>query len=317
MLLLVFAGDIMVRGSVSAARRLNVSTLVIGLTVIAFGTSAPELMVAINAMIAGVPDLVLGNVVGSNIANIWLVLGVPAIIAPMVCRAPRFTHNMVIMLAASGLIVIMGFTGGLNFWKGLFLLSLLALFLLYSARSGKQDPMIASALEEFDAESPPTNSLLLASLMIIGGLGGLVLGADLLVDGSVVIARVLGVSEAVIGLTIVAIGTSLPELVTGIVSALRNQCDVAVGNVIGSNIFNLLGILGASALIGPLPASEEFLEFDFWIMLLASLSLLPFAYLKMRIGRRSGLVFLIAYILYIFLLASGFSGVEAVDETLV
>lgn len=306
--MLVFAADFLVRGSVSLAQRLNVHSLIIGLTVVAFGTSAPELLVGIDAVLTDVPTLALGNVVGSNIANIWLVLGVPAVIAPMACNAPKFTRNMMIMLASTFAFIALAFTGVFDWRSGLLLLVLLAGFIRYTGRRTDDAIDYEKVLAEIEGVPDEPDSKNVAITLIVSGIIGLVVGAHILVQGSVEIARDLGVSEALIGLTLVAIGTSLPELVTAIVAALRGHCDVAFGNVIGSNIFNLLGIIGVSSLIGRIPVPDFFLEVDLWVMALAALSLLPFALMRRHIGRKSGIAFCLAYAGYITWLANGAHG---------
>jgi cation:H+ antiporter len=315
LVLLVFAGDFLVRGSVSASQRLGVPTLLIGLTVVAFGTSAPELVVGVDSVLIGVPTLALGNVVGSNIANIWLVLGIPALIMPMVCTAPKFTHNMMIMLGVS--LIFIGFASGgvINWQIGLIFLALLALFLFYSGRRAKGEVNYEDMLAEIDGVPEQPDSLSKALMLVLAGLVGLAIGAHLLVTGAISVARELGVSEAVIGLTIVAIGTSIPELVTSIVAAVRRQCDVAIGNIIGSNIFNILGILGVSSLVGDIPVPADFMGFHFWVMIIASLSLLPFAVYRWPISRVTGAVFTTAYIAYIYMLSdSGQSSVVSLNS---
>jgi cation:H+ antiporter len=299
LVLLIFAGDFMVRGAVSVAQRLGVPTLLIGLTIVAFGTSAPELVVGIDAVLSGVPALALGNVVGSNIANIWLVLGVPAIIAPMVCHAAKFTQNMMVMLGVTVIFMALAFTGIITLASGLVLLILLLAFLYHSGKRAQEAPDYETLLVDIEGVPDKTDSPFLSIVLIIGGIIGLVLGAHLLVDGSVVVARKLGVSEAVIGLSLVAFGTSVPELATSIVAAIKKECDVAIGNVIGSNIFNLLGIIGVSSMFGNIPVAAHFTQVDLWVMLGASLTLLPFALYKWRIGRRAGFVFCTLYGLYI------------------
>lgn len=308
--MLVFAADFLVRGSVSLAQRMGVHTLIIGLTVVAFGTSAPELVVGIDAVLTGVPTLALGNVVGSNIANIWLVVGFPAIVAPFLCSAPRFTHNMMVMLASSVVFIAFAFTGVFTYWMGLILLTMLIGFIYYISRQQNDPDALKKVLCDIEGVPEKPDSYTISWALILGGLVGLVTGAHILVQGSVVIAREMGVSEAVIGLTLVALGTSIPELVTAVVAAVRNHCDVAVGNVIGSNIFNLLGIIGVSTQLGDIPVPEAFLKFDLWVMLLASLTLLPYAVFGRRVGRRSGFLFCGAYVTYIFMVASSSSRTE-------
>ena len=312
LVLLGLAGDFLVRGSVLMARQFNISPLIIGLTIVAFGTSAPELAVSIDAVLAGVPTLALGNVVGSNIANTWLVLGVPVILSPMICNVPNITKNLVIMIGVTVLFIAMAFMGPFTYINGFILLTILAVFLWISGKKATClgevkktegcDTLSDYELAISDIEGIPEkpDNFTVSTFLVIGGFAGLLFGALILVEGSISVARELGVSEAVIGLTIVAIGTSIPELVTAIVASLKGHCEVAIGNVIGSNIFNLLGIIGVSSLFGDINIPISFQEQDLWIMLFAALTLLPFAIMKCRIGRRAGIGFTSLYIFYIF-----------------
>lgn len=308
LVLLVYAGDALVRGAVSMSRRLNIPPMIVGLTVIAFGTSAPELMVAIDAVLTGVPTLALGNVVGSNIANIWLVIGLPAVITPLVCRqTPKFYHNMIVMILATLGFIAVAFTGEFTAIKGMILLAGLLVFLIYSSRQNKGDISYKEILEDLDGVPERPDSFRFSLLIILAGLVGLSIGAHFFVAGAVDFARILGVSEAVIGLTLVALGTSIPELVTVIAATMHRQCDVAIGNIIGSNIFNLLGIIGVASLIGDIPVPQGFLNFDLWVMLLAALTFLPFAVLRKNVTRPAGIMFFLAYVVYIIYLAGGSS----------
>jgi len=313
LVLLIYAGDALVRGAVSMAQRLDVPPMIVGLTVIAFGTSAPELMVGIDAVLTNVPTLALGNVVGSNIANIWLVIGLPALIAPMVCSAPKFSDNMLALIIATLVFMVMAFNGEFTALKGVFLLAGLFAFLFFSsrtARRGKNHTSYLEILEDLEGVPKKADSLKTASLIVLGGLIGLSIGAHFFVLGAVDFARMLGVSEAIIGLTLVALGTSIPELVTAIAAAMRRHSDLAIGTVIGSNIFNLLGIIGVSSLLGNIPVPNGFLKFDLWIMLGATLSFLPFAIMRKNITRITGAVFFLAYIFYIIFLTSGVSAID-------
>ena len=306
LVLLVLAGDFLVRGAVSIAKHFGVPILVIGLTIVAFGTSAPELVVAVDAVLVGVPALALGNVVGSNTANILLVIGVPAILAPMSCNAPRLTRNLMIMLAASAVFIGMAHSGQFRWIHGIILLGFLASFLSYAFLRAKSHPNEIDPQEELEGIADIPDSMAFSALLVIAGIIGLGFGADLLVDGAVIVAREWGISEEVIGLTLVAIGTSLPELVTSVVAALRRHCDVAVGNVIGSNLFNLLGVIGVSSLFGSIPVAQSFLEIDLWVMLAASVALLPFCHYQASVGRLMGFLFLLSYIGYmVYLVQSG------------
>ncbi|MEX0300279.1 MAG: calcium/sodium antiporter [Kordiimonas sp.] len=303
LVLLVFAGDFLVRGAVSIAQRAGVSKLVIGLTIVAFGTSAPELVVGIDAVLKNAPTLALGNVVGSNIANILLVLGVPALIAPMACSAPRLGRNLMIMLAGSALFVGLAHGGQFAWPQGLILLTFLTLFLVYSGMRAKAVPGGENEIDGLDEIQEEPDNYGLSVILIIGGLAGLAIGADMLVVGSVDIARGFGVSEAVIGLTLVAIGTSLPELATALVASVRGHCDVAVGNVVGSNIFNILGIMGVTSLVGTVPVPNSFLEVDLWVMIGSSALLIPYCHLRSKVGKFSGVILIGLYASYMFYLS--------------
>lgn len=301
--LLVVAGDFLVRGAVSLAHRAGVSTLIIGLTIVAFGTSAPELVVGVDAVIKGSPTLALGNIVGSNIANSLLVVGLPAIIAPMTCNAPRLGRNLMMMIGATLVFIWIAQGGVFTSSHSLVLLALLGLFLGYSAMRAKKCPTELDGLDEIEEIEENPISYRKSWAMVVGGLMGLALGADLLVVGSIELARAFGVSEALIGLTLIALGTSLPELVTAMVAAIRGHCDVAVGNVVGSNIFNILAIMGVSSLFGDIPVPESFLKVDLWVMLGAAVLLIPFTRLRSQISKVSGLVMIGLYVAYMVHLA--------------
>lgn len=302
--LLVIAGDILVRGAAALAEIFGVPALLVGLTIVAFGTSAPELFVGIDAVLRGVPTLALGNVVGSNIANALLVVGLPALVAPLTCSAPRLNRNMAAMIGASLFFIALALDGDFTLIDGVLLFGGLVAFLVWSGLRARKDPAAAKALLDFEEDIKTTRSRpLLAVFFIVLGLAGLVFGADLLVEGSVIIARGAGVSEAIIGLTLVAVGTSLPELATSLVAALRGHCDVALGNVIGSNIFNLLGIMGVTAMVGTVPVPDGFMRVDLWVMLAASLTLLPFTMRRGTVRRRAGGVLILLYSAYVAWLA--------------
>lgn len=303
LVLLVFAGDFLVRGAVSLAQRAGISTLIIGLTVVAFGTSAPELVVGIDAVLKDAPTLALGNVVGSNIANVLLVVGLPALLAPMTCNAPRLGRNLAIMLVANALFIGLASTGSFTYREGSILFTCLVLFLVYSGMRAKAAPGCTEAVESIEEINETPDSYMLAAALVVGGLIGLGIGADLLVVGAVEIAVGFGVSQAVIGLTLVALGTSLPELVTALVAAVRGHCDVAVGNVIGSNIFNLLGIMGITSIIGEVPVPDSFLRVDLWVMLASAMLLIPFCRMRSKVGKVSGAMMVTLYVGYIAYLA--------------
>jgi cation:H+ antiporter len=300
--LLVFAGDALVKGAVNLALRLGIPALVVGLTVVAFGTSAPELLVSIKALYRDAPGLALGNVVGSNIANVLLVLGIPALISVIHTSQLDTRQSYLTMLAGSVLFVALAFCGVFTWVSGLVLLAGFGLMLWQSfahARAHRAE-MEEEAPEGAD---PAMRGWKIAGLIVVG-LIGLPIGADLLVDSSVNIARDLGVSETIIGLTLVAVGTSLPELATTVMAAMRRSADVAVGNVIGSNIFNLLGIIGLTSLVGQLAVPAEMLSFDVWVMLATSFALIPFILFRHDIGKTVGVVFIAAYAAYVMMLVT-------------
>jgi len=301
LLILLLAGDALVKGAVNLSLRLGVPALIVSLTIVAFGTSAPELLVSVNAILDGVPGLALGNVVGSNTANVLLVLGVPALIATMHTSHIDTRSSYMQMIAASVLFIVLASFGALTWWSGLILLAALAAMLLHAAnetlKHRKKAAEVALAEDEVEGADP---DLPWWKIILFLGLGlvGLPLGADLLVEGAVNIARTFGMSETAIGLTLVAVGTSLPELATTVMAAIRRQADVAIGNVIGSNMFNLLGIIGVASLVGQIPVDRQFLLFDFWVMLGTSLLLVPFVFLKKDITRAWGIVLTGLYVVY-------------------
>ena len=304
--LLIFGGDILVRGAVSLAVRMNIPHLIIGLTIVAFGTSAPELLISIRAAMTDLSGITLGNVVGSNIANIWLVLGVPALITALCCDQKNIHHNYFFMIAASIIIIVLCFLGPLKIWHGLVLTFLLLIFLadcFYRAKKHKyDDEVLDEDVEELieEIEEAEENPLWKMLGLIILGLIGLAIGAELTIQGAVQIAKTFGVSDATIGLTVVAIGTSLPELAATVMAALRGHPGLALGNAIGSNIYNICAVLGITALITPIEVDPIFLNFDFWVMIAASLSILPFIIFKWKINKVIGVLFLLAYGLYTY-----------------
>jgi cation:H+ antiporter len=301
---LVLGGGLLVNGAVAAATRLGVSPMVIGLTLVGFGTSTPELVTSIQAALAGAPGLALGNVVGSNIANILLILGVAACIRPIAVQSEALMRDGSIMalatLACAGLIaahMIGPLTGAL------FLLTLLGYLGLTlhmgKRRSGGPDAVYAA---EAEVVPPSDASPLRIGVWLVGGFALTLLSAQALVSGAVSLAQALGVSDAVIGVTIVAVGTSLPELITSITAARKGHADVAFGNVIGSNIFNILGILGATALLGPMQIPPSLAQFDIWVMVAATLALGVLAVTGWRITRTEGMVLLAGYGAYMMAL---------------
>ena len=303
LVILLLAGDALVRGAVNLSLRLGVPALIVSLTIVAFGTSAPELLIAISAVHEGSPGIALGNVVGSNTANILLVLGVPALMRALHTSECDTRKNYVFMLLATVLFIALAFFGIFTFWSGLVLLAALMLVLGNAFREAQAhraagEPDELEEIEEADPDMPFWR----IGVYLLLGLIGLPLGADLLVENATVIARMYGLSETVIGLTLVAVGTSLPELATTVMAALRRQADVALGNVIGSNMFNLLAIIGIATFVGPIPVAKEFLTFDLWVMLAASLAIIPFVFLRRDITRIWGIGLTAMYGLYMVVL---------------
>lgn len=302
--LLLFCGDLLVRGSVALAVRLDIPSVVIGLTIVAFGTSAPELVVSLRAALAGSPGIAIGNVVGSNIANVLLVLGVPALITAINCDQPHIKRNMLYVLGASLVFILLCFMGPLAFWHGAILFLLMVVILVESGMraANRPDPEAVighDTIELIDGVSglPIQSSGIMGCL--VAGLIGLPLGAQLTVDSASQIALNFGVSEATIGLTIVAIGTSLPELATTVSAAYRGHIGLALGNVLGSNLFNILAIMGLTAMVTPVPIPDAIKQVDLWIMLAAALAITPFIFSGRSITRLTGLAFVTLYAFYI------------------
>ncbi|NHF73878.1 calcium/sodium antiporter [Paracoccus xiamenensis] len=299
--LLVVGGDNLVRGAVALALKLGIAPVIVGLTVLAFGTSAPELIVSVAAALGGQPGIALGNVVGSNLANVLLILGATALIAPVLSNDDELKSSWVYAMLASVLLIGLCFAGPLVWWHGAILLTGLALTLylqISRARGGR-----GHAPETPELEIATDRGAKIA-LWLGLGLVLLPIGARLLVDGATDIARGFGISEAVIGLTLVAIGTSLPELAASVASALRGRADMALGNVIGSNLFNILAIMGVTAFFGPLDVPDQMLRFDLWFMLATTALLGPFLFRHIAVGRLAGGVLIAIYAAYtVWLLA--------------
>ena len=305
--LLLAGAEFLVRGAVALSRRLGISTLVIGMTVVALGTSAPELVVSMNAALTGVPAMAVGNLVGSNIANVLLILGVAALVTPVVIQPRAYVRDGAVLMGGTVLFVVLCVLGAIGLWKGLLLLGSFIGFLFYSYwRETRVGGGVAEAhLREPEEFRGLPSSVWLASVVTLLGLAGILYGADILVQGGIAVARTAGVSEEVIGLTLIAIGTSLPELAASASAAHHKQSDVALGNVIGSNLFNMLGVAGAVAVARPLPIPDQILTFDLWIMLVATLLLLPVMAIGGTLGRRTAAAFLLVYAAYIAAQAYG------------
>lgn len=299
---LIKGADLLVDGASSLARRLGVSTLVIGLTIVAFGTSTPELIVNIFASIKGNTDIAIGNILGSNISNILLILGISAAIYPLAVKKGTvwkeipfgFLAVLVLALMVNDALIDNGSWSGLMRIDGFVLISFFIIFLYYAFGISKAEPADAVEIK------PRMRSLWRSCLMISGGLLGLVIGGKWIVDGAVVIASSFGVSEALIGLTIVAVGTSLPELATSAVAAYKKDVDIAVGNIVGSNIFNIFWVLGVSAAIRPLPFSQTLMS-DVLVTVMATLLLFAVMFIGKRhiLERWQGICFIALYVGYI------------------
>jgi len=308
LVLLLGGAEVMVRGAVTLARKLDISPMIIGMTVIALGTSAPELIVAVNAALEGAAGMAVGNVVGSNIANILLILGVSGLIYPIACDPKAVMRDGSLLGINSLLFALICWQGIVGFWSGAVLIALFMIFLGYSywrethAKDPEAAELHAKESEEFEDLKGGVPMALIATF---GGIAILILGAEFLVDAGVELARAWGVSEEVIGLTMIAIGTSLPELAASGVAAMRKHTDVALGNVVGSNLFNMLAVMGTAAMVAPLPVAKQILHFDLWIMLIATILLVVFALTRQKLSRLEAGLFLVAYIAYIGIQAKG------------
>lgn len=299
--LLFIGAELLVKGGASLARRLGLSPIVVGLTVVAFGTSAPELVVSVGGSLQGHGDIAVGNVVGSNIFNVAVILGLAAIISPLRIQLAIIRIDVPIMIAVTLLAAWLILFAAIPRGGGLFLLMLLIAYTVFTIRlSGKQAAATVEA--EFCKGVPaPAPSIAYEILFIIVGLGMLVGGSGLFVNSAVHLARSLGISEVVIGLTIIAAGTSMPELTTSLLAAVRGHTDISVGNIIGSNIFNLLGILGAAAAVTPLRA-PGISQLDVWVMVGFSVALLPLLWTESKLQRWEGAALLGGYLAYLWVL---------------
>lgn len=315
--LLVLGGELLVRGAVKAAQSFGVSPLMIGIVLVGFGTSAPEMAISIYAAMQDSPGIAIGNFVGSSIANIFLILGISAIIMPVQVTPKALSRDGLVVLASALLFTIISLIYSLDRIVGFLFLTWLVAYMAYAWR----DERVATQDTADDAQShAPTHDTAqqgkdesdlvakmrkgmpggIALMMALVGLAILIFGGQILVDGAVDLARRYNVSEEVIGLTIVAVGTSMPELVTSLVAALRGQSAVAVGNILGSNIYNVLGVGGITGILVPTAVPEQIANFDNFVMLVASIALMAFAWSKMRISRLEGAIMLSAYVLYLW-----------------
>ena len=300
-IVLLVAAEAMVRGAVILAEKMGISPMVIGMTVVAFGTSAPELVVSLDAALSGSAGLAIGNIVGSNIANVWLILGAACLVTPILAKPGALKRDVAMLIGGSLLFVALCSMGELGLLAGVVLLIVFAGFIITSYARGKGDPdVLKEQIEELEElEKGIPKNVPVALLATVVGIIGLAFGADLLVKGGAEIATSFGVSDEVIGLTLFAFGTSLPELAASVVAAYRGHPDVAIGNIIGSNIFNMLLVGGVVATVAGLPVPGQVLIFDNWIMLLAVAMLIPVLLGRMKLNRAYAGVFLVLYFAYV------------------
>lgn len=302
LIVLIIAGEALVRGAVGIALKFNIPTLVIGMTIVSFGTSAPELLVSLKAALNDHPELAIGNVIGSNIANIALVLGITTMILPIVVKRSTARIDWPIMMGTTILFYIFILDQKIVWYEGVVLTLGLVAFNYYMFWSAKKENK-TEVLDE-DAEEVKKSSMLVNILYITGGAIGLALGASWLLDGAVVIASNFGVSEHVIGVTIVAFGTSVPELITSVVAAFKKHTDISVGNLIGSNIFNILGVVGITAMVKEIPVSMQVITNDIYWVLGISLLVFPLMIIGYKINRLRGFALFAAYCVYIYFVVS-------------
>jgi cation:H+ antiporter len=315
---LVLGAESLVRGASKIALSLGISPLVVGLTIVAMGTSSPEVAVSVGAALNGSTDIAVGNVVGSNIFNVLFILGISAMITPLVVHSQIIRQEVPIMIGASLILAVMIVGGELSRMEAALLLVLLVAYLVFLVRQSRAEtPEIR---DEYAAAVPRKGGWdghwAVQVLLIVAGLGLLVLGSNWLVEAAVAFARALGVSDLVIGLTIIAAGTSMPEVATSVMAAIRGERDIAVGNVIGSNTFNILGCLGIAGVVSPagLEIAPAVLNFDTWVMIAVAVACLPVFLLGRCIGRRRGLLFLGYYVIYVVYLVLGAQQHDALDE---
>ncbi|TAG04193.1 MAG: sodium:calcium antiporter [Betaproteobacteria bacterium] len=297
LVLLLIGGELLVRGAVASAKSLGVSPLVIGLTLVGFGTSTPELVTSITAALNNSPGIAVGNVVGSNIANVLLILGIAAMIYPLAIDPKGFRRDAIMVVVAALACLAVVLNGFMDRWVGFVFVAALIAYVVYVYQSERRAPDEAAVVAEHRAEDAPKGpkAMWISIAMAVIGIAITILGAKFLVSGSIELAKGFGISDTIIGLTIVAVGTSMPELVSSVIAALRKHSDVAYGNIIGSNIFNVLFILGATSIISPIAMPSQIAAFDIWVMLAATALLVFFARSGFKLQRWEGLVFMLAY----------------------
>ncbi len=306
LVLLTTGGDLLVRGAVGAARALGVSPLLVGLTVVGFGTSTPELVTSLTAALQGSPGIAVGNVVGSNIANVLFILGLTAVILPLGVVPAAYKRDGIALAASTGACVAAVLLGFLDRWLGVLFVLLLAAYVTWAYRSERQagDAEAERQVHMTEDAAPAGLSVPVALLLAAVGIALTIAGARLLVGAAITLAQGLGVSDAVIGLTVVAVGTSLPELVACVMAALRRHADVALGNVVGSNIYNVFGILGVTAAVQPIPVPPEIARLDVWVLVGTTALLLLFLRTGWTLKRWEGAAFVLLYAAYVAVLAA-------------
>jgi len=301
LVLLVVGGELLVRGAVQLAQKFRISPLLIGLTLVGFGTSTPELVTSLQAAFAGSPGIAVGNVVGSNVANILLILGITALIFPVVVAKETFKRDGIVLAVSTVMCLGAVLYGQLNPLLGAVFVASLAGYIYFAFRQERQSTAAADAaagMTQADFPAPSLAQIALDLLFVVAGLALTIFGARFLVSSAIEIATAFNVSETIIGLTIVAVGTSLPELVTSVMAALRKHSDIAFGNIVGSNIYNVLGILGVTAIIKPIDVPPQIASLDIWVMIAATVLLFITATSRWRIGRVEGGIMLAAYVGY-------------------
>ncbi|MCH2547090.1 MAG: calcium/sodium antiporter [Alphaproteobacteria bacterium] len=298
LILLVGGGDVLVKGAVALSKNLGVSSIVIGLTVVAFGTSAPELFISVQSAVDH-PDIAIGNVLGSNIANVMLVIGATTLVMPVVVHKQMARRDGSVMMLITLLFVIWTMNGTLHSFEGGVLLIIVAAYTLYTIRDvrlNRADPSIIEGIEEETNVEMRTG---MALLYCLGGVFLLSFGSEVLIEGAVTLAELIGLSKAVIGVTIIAVGGSTPELVTCLVAAFKRHGDIGLANVVGSNIFNLTAVIGAATMVAPLPIAEQFRQVDLWVLLGVTFAFFAAMLARKQIGRIEGVVMLVAYMSYV------------------
>ena len=308
-IILLSGAEFMVRGAVGIAERLNISKAMVGMTIVALGTSSPEFVVSLNAALSNSSGLAIGNVIGSNIANIFLVIGFSGLVAPIIVKTNEYKKDGFILLVGTFLFVLLAFRKVYDITSGITLLVFFIGFLSYTYSKAKKTSVSAtnprSSRETTDGGDLDQNTAKLILFLLLG-FGGLINGADLLVKSGIELARKFGIHESIIGLSVMAFGTSLPELAATAVAAFRKHSDIALGNIIGSNIFNIVGVMGIISIINPLDVPIRIIFFDMWVVLIATLLLMPFMLGNFdKINRYHSSILLIIYLIYIIAIYSG------------